>query len=1199
MNTMSLRTLWASVILMVSAAGVRAQVPAPGPTAGAAPPARRSAQPRALEGDAASRVESLGTTIAELQKQGRFAEAVAPAREVLAIRARAQGEDHWQTVLARIEAETIVQAAGLPARDQSELASVYRKSDEALARYRAARYAEAQRLFREMLEVCARILGDEHAEVANIRDAVGSCLYGLGKYAEAEPFLRRALATRRRILGEDHPNKASSDNILAMSLKAQAKYVEAEPFYLAALAIRRRTLGEEHVLTATSYDNLAGNHFARGEYAKAESLSRRALATIRKARGEEDPETAYSLNNVGVIIDIQGRYAEAEPFLQAALAIRRRALGEDHPLTAMSHDRLAVNFASRGRYAEAESLYRQALAVERRALGEDHPETATCWSNLAAVVSVQGRSDEAEALFSRSLDSHIRGLGEGHPETAWSMQNLAAHLRGQGKYAEADRLYRKVLATRKSALGEGHPDTAVSYYELAGNESRRGRYSDGISLHRQALHNRRRALGEEHPDTASSYRRLAAVLHAQGQDGEAESMARAAARSYEAARLRISPAGLERAEFASGLSPNPLLAALLARRGRDVEAWACWESGMARGLFDDLEARRHQPLTADEHLARAELVNRLGHLDNRIGALTAVAAPSDDQRRRLEALRGERLDFQGRLARFEAGLARNYHIAAGEVYALETIRARLADDAALIGWLDLESATGAADPRGDHWVCVVRRRGAPRWIRIAGTGADGAWTKADDQRPGQVRQLLSSEDRSAWRDPSADLARQRLAPLEPALGAGDDRPAVRQVIVLPSPAMAGIPIEALLESRPASAPRYLVTYAPSGTLYAWLRERRGEGRDPSARSGRLLALGDPVPPPTEGPDPPLPDQGLLVQRVVRGANADRAGIRPDDVLVRYAGAPLAAPDDLTKRVRAGDSKAAGVVVSVWRGGRTFDRTLEPGPLGVQLSDRPAAEALLARRSADATVRRSRSAAFVRLPGSAREVRAVAGLFERSEVHLGSDASEQTLDALRSRNELATFAVIHLATHGEVDDLSPMNTRLILSQDRLPDPMAPVSLDGPAYDGMLTAGEVMGTWKLKAELVTLSACQSGLGRPSGGEGYVGFAQAFFLAGARSLVVSLWKVDDRATSLLMTRFYQNWLGKRPGLDRPLSKADALREAKAWLSRLDGSEVDRELESIERGGLKSRSSRPAADHPFAHPHDWAGFILLGDPD
>ncbi len=964
MNTMGLRTLWASVFLMASAARVPGQVPGSSRTAGNAP--RRAdcggaPNSRVLQGDDARRVESLEKTIAELQKQGRFAEAVPPAREVLAIRGRAQGEDHWETVSARIEAETVARAAGLPAGDQSDLASAYRRSDEANTQYKARRHAEAERLFREVLDVFARILGDEHTEVANLRVSVGACLYGQGKYAEAEPFHRRALATRRRVLGEDNPVTASNYNHLALSLKGQAKYDEAEPFYLAALAIRRRVLGEDNVLTATSYDNLAGNHFARGEYAEAESLSRRALATIRRALGEEDPETAYSFNNLGVIIDIQGRYAEAEPFLRAALAIRRRVLGEDHPLTGMSYDRLAVNLGSRGRYAEAESLYRQALDIERRSLGEDHPETAMCLSNLASAVHAQGRYGEAEALLRRALDIDSRSLGDGHPETASSLQNLAANLNGREKYAEAEPLYRKALATRRSALGEGHPDTASSCYRLARNQSRRGRFSEALLLHRQALEVRRRVLGEDHPDTAESYGSLAATLHAQGQDGEAESMARAASRSYEAARLRISLAGVDRAEFASQQSPAPLLAALLARRGRDLEAWECWESGMARGLFDDLEARRHQPLTADEHRRREGLVGRLGRLDNRIGALSAAPAPTDEQRRRLEALRGERLDTEGQLARFEGDLVRKYHVAAGEVYALDAIRDRLADDAALIGWLDLEFIPGAGDPRGDHWACVVRRRGGPRWIRIAGTGADGAWTKADDERPGEVRRLLSTEDRTAWRDPSAELARQRLAPLEPALRAGDDRPAVRHVIVVPSPALAGIPIEALLESGPASAPRYLVSYAPSGTLYAWLRERRGEGGDPSARAGRLLALGDPVPPASDGPAPAPPAQGLLVERVFPGANADRAGIRPDDVLLRYAGAPLAASDDLKKRIEAGDPKAAGVLVSVWRGGQTFDRTLHPGPLGVALSDRPAAEALVARRSADAVLRHSRGA----------------------------------------------------------------------------------------------------------------------------------------------------------------------------------------------------------------------------------------------
>jgi CHAT domain-containing protein len=66
-------------------------------------------------------------------------------------------------------------------------------------------------------------------------------------------------------------------------------------------------------------------------------------------------------------------------------------------------------------------------------------------------------------------------------------------------------------------------------------------------------------------------------------------------------------------------------------------------------------------------------------------------------------------------------------------------------------------------------------------------------------------------------------------------------------------------------------------------------------------------------------------------------------------------------------------------------------------------------------------------------------------------------------------------------------------------------------------------------------VVLSACESGLGKQAGGEGFLGFAQPLLAKGARSLVLSPWKVDDRATSMLMARFYQNLLGKRPGLEK----------------------------------------------------------------
>jgi CHAT domain-containing protein len=157
--------------------------------------------------------------------------------------------------------------------------------------------------------------------------------------------------------------------------------------------------------------------------------------------------------------------------------------------------------------------------------------------------------------------------------------------------------------------------------------------------------------------------------------------------------------------------------------------------------------------------------------------------------------------------------------------------------------------------------------------------------------------------------------------------------------------------------------------------------------------------------------------------------------------------------------------------------------------------------------------------------------------------------------------------------------------------------------------------VLEFWKLKAELVTLSACETALGRPGGGDGLLGFAQAFLAAGSRAVCLSLWKVDDTATALLMTRFYQNLLGKRPGLDRPMPKAAALAEAKHWLRELSGEEAlklsaaasngvvrgDRGAgEVAKRIGPPTDLTQPAPkdSKPFAHPRYWAAFILIGDP-
>jgi CHAT domain-containing protein len=134
------------------------------------------------------------------------------------------------------------------------------------------------------------------------------------------------------------------------------------------------------------------------------------------------------------------------------------------------------------------------------------------------------------------------------------------------------------------------------------------------------------------------------------------------------------------------------------------------------------------------------------------------------------------------------------------------------------------------------------------------------------------------------------------------------------------------------------------------------------------------------------------------------------------------------------------------------------------------------------------------------------------------------------------------------------------------------------------DSILTAEEVAGLDLRDTDLVVLSACETALGRVAGGEGVFGLQRAFALSGARTVLASLWQVDDRSTEVLMTEFYWNLWHKN------LGKLEALREAQLTMLRYDP-----EKQAIRPRGVYSPDGAEAPG--LGDPYYWAAFTLSGD--
>jgi tetratricopeptide (TPR) repeat protein len=404
----------------------------------------------------------------------------------------------------------------------SEAASLLSITGEYL--HARARYSEAEPLLEQVLAICERQLGAEHAGTVGSLNNLAALYLDQGKYGQAELLFERAVAICGQQFGPEHPDIASSLNGIAATYFSQGKYEQAEPLYERALAMQEQFLGVEHPDTANTLNNLAELYQAQGKYEQVEPLLQKALEVDEKVFGSEHPRVATDLNNLALLYHDQGKYEQAEPLYERALAICEQQLGAEHSDTARALNNLASLYRAQGKYGQAESLFERALAICEQQLGPEHPYTVGSLNNLAAFYSGQGKYEQAASLFERALAIWERQLGPEHPYIASCLDGLGGLYHERGRDEEAELLLQRAFTIRKQMLGLEHPDTAHSFYWLALLYHDQGKYDQAEPLLERALAIREQQLGPEHPLTQATRKNYADLLRAMGRDGEAKQM---------------------------------------------------------------------------------------------------------------------------------------------------------------------------------------------------------------------------------------------------------------------------------------------------------------------------------------------------------------------------------------------------------------------------------------------------------------------------------------------------------------------------------------------------------------------------------------------------------------------------------------------------------------------------------------------------
>jgi CHAT domain-containing protein/predicted negative regulator of RcsB-dependent stress response len=893
-----------------------------------------------------------------------------------------------------------------------------------------------------------------------------------------------------------------------------------------------RVLEEARELhTRAYYAIIAGGEKNREE---AQGMLERALGIRERTIGPDHPDIAFTLTLLANIAYYRQEFAKAEPLYQRAIAMLEKTLPPEHPQVAMRLNNLGIVYLNRNDFAKSEQLHRRALEIREHSLAPDHPDIAQSLINLADVYINKGDLPSAEPLLLRAVAIFETVFGPDNLNVSYPLVNLGGIYLSQKDYDKAVQVLERAYGIWERKFGKDHHLVADVLHDLGDVYRGKGDVAKAEELYKLALDIQERKLAAGHRKIALSLVSLGDLYFSQNKYHEAESL-------YQRA-LTIQESALSR-EHPNTLDTVNRLAKLYMAAGDFARAVDFQQRAIA-GIEHNIDLN----LAIGSERQKQVYLESLPEQLNRAISLDVGFAGGNQSARELAITtilrrKGRMLD------------------AMSDSFAALRTRLDIQHQALLDRLNDVTTRLAKLVLNGPQQVTVAEHQNQIKLV------------EAERER---IEIEISDLTAGFYQQPQVvtlAVVRSKIA---------SDAALIELAVYRPFDPKAE-------EDNAYGEPRYVAYVVRNQGDVEWKDLGTAKEIDGRIEAFRQI-LRDPQRKDVQQASRAVSDKVIQPIRALLG-NATHLLISPDGqfnlipfealeddqghyLIERYSITYLTSGRDLLRMQAVRASKSAPWVIA-----DPFFGEPESKQLAALAPSNQARGPARDRRRSITNAKDLSQVYFAPLTGTAQEARAIHTLFPETKVLTGLQATVSQLKQTEAPR------ILHIATHGFfLDDTGPSNlggakqgarqvnnTWDVHAGVEVENPLlrsglalAGANLGGSARNsGLLTALEASSLNLWGTKLVTLSACDTGLGDVRNGEGVYGLRRAFFLAGTETLVMSLWPVSDRVTREMMTAYYT-------GLKQGLGRGEALRQA--------------ELAMMKR---KDRQ----------HPFYWASFIHSGE--